>query len=157
MVYADTTLEDSVFQAFAFYDGLVHHSIADAQKALPKTQLMAMVILDVQKTINVGDLAKWLAVSREQASRAISGLEEKGFVEKHRGSSNWRNIEVVLTAEGERFSDEMRRQTLDSLEESLAVLSEEEAARLRFCSQQAAFLLSEVVSRRNKDAKVADE
>lgn len=150
MIYSDTNLEDSVFQAFAFYDGLVHHSITDIQKELSKTQLMAMVILNVQKTINVGDLAKWLAVSREQASRAISGLEEKGYIEKHRGAQNWRNIEIALTADGQQFSDEMRKQTLDSLEKSLAILSEEEAARLRFCSQQAAFLLSQVVLRRDK-------
>jgi DNA-binding MarR family transcriptional regulator len=150
MISTDDTLEDSVFKAFTYYDGLVHHSIADAQKVLSKTQLMAMVILDTHEVLNIGNLAMWLAVSREQASRAISGLEEKGYIEKHRSAENWRNIEVVLTPDGKRFAKKMREQTLSALEKSLSVLSEEEISRLRFCSQQASLLLSEVVVRHAK-------
>jgi DNA-binding MarR family transcriptional regulator len=111
---------------------------------------MAMVILDTHEVLNIGNLAMWLAVSREQASRAISGLEEKGYIEKHRSAENWRNIEVVLTPDGKRFAKKMREQTLSALEKSLSVLSEEEISRLRFCSQQASLLLSEVVVRHAK-------
>jgi DNA-binding MarR family transcriptional regulator len=93
----------------------------------------------------------WLAVSREQASRAISGLEEKGYVEKRRASSNWRNVEVTLTVSGRHFVDDMRKQTLSALKKALSVLSEEEASRLRFCSQQSALLLSEVVQQHGEN------
>jgi DNA-binding MarR family transcriptional regulator len=151
MKFFDDSLEDSVFKAFAYYDGLVHHSIADTQKGLSKTQLMTMVILGMGESLNIGNLAMWLAVSREQASRAISGLEEKGYVEKRRASSNWRNVEVTLTVSGRHFADDMRKQTLSALKKALSVLSEEEASRLRFCSQQSALLLSEVVQQHGEN------
>jgi DNA-binding MarR family transcriptional regulator len=151
------TLEASVFKAFIYFDGLVRHSIADCSAGLSKTQMMAMVILDTGGALNVGKIAEWLAVSREQASRAVSGLEEKGLVKKERNADNWRNVDIALTEEGVRLSAEMRASALGFIREALGALDDDEAERLRFCSQQAALLLSRVgeSASRRSDSPVA--
>jgi DNA-binding MarR family transcriptional regulator len=144
-------LDNSVFMAFAYYDGLVRHSISGEQAGLTKTQLMIMVILQISGVANIGKVAQWLAVSREQASRAVSGLETKGLVEKHRGQENWRNVEVELTQSGIEFADQMRNSTLASINKALSVLDEDEKSRLQFCAQQSVLLLS-VAAKRLADA-----
>jgi DNA-binding MarR family transcriptional regulator len=112
---------------------------------------MIMVILQISGVANIGKVAQWLAVSREQASRAVSGLETKGLVEKHRGQENWRNVEVELTQSGIEFADQMRKSTLASINKALSVLDEDEKSRLQFCAQQSVLLLS-VAAKRLADA-----
>ena len=88
------------FQKSAFQDaGLRDHH-------LTRSHLYLMLVLLQHPLLNMTQLARSIAVSKEQASRAVALLVELGYVERVESPSNRRMVLVRLTEVGRAVLEE---------------------------------------------------
>lgn len=94
-----------------------------------QAQILAVVAADGGRGLGLGWVADWLGVTAATASQAVSTLEDKGLLAKHRAADDRRNIRLLLTPEGEQ---EVRRTGLvpEVLLQALDALAPDEQATL---------------------------
>lgn len=71
--------------------------------ALPHAQLHALVALYRHDALNMGKLADYLLVPRQQLTKIVDALVEKGLVERSSDPRNRRYVIIVLTDAGKRY------------------------------------------------------
>ncbi|HVE67069.1 MAG TPA: MarR family transcriptional regulator [Solirubrobacteraceae bacterium] len=76
------------------------------------------------------DLAETLSLSLPAVSRAIDGLQERGYVARHEDDQDRRVKRVTITAEGRRVLERLTEIRLNMLERFAATLSDAERADL---------------------------
>jgi DNA-binding MarR family transcriptional regulator len=69
--------------------------------------------------MSIGRLGVALGVSRQAARKVVGALEQRGFATLQRDSDDTRQVNVVLTADGEAYSDAVTR-VVDRLNRSLS-------------------------------------
>lgn len=138
---------DAVLSAFALYEGLVRHAIIGHDSGLSKTQEMTLVMLYKVGPMGVGSIADWLAVSREQASRAIGELEKKGLVEKSRDIENWRVIAISLSNEGKSLAESINALATKNIAKSLEAIEDKDREKLIQLSMEASALLGSAATK----------
>jgi DNA-binding MarR family transcriptional regulator len=77
------------------------------------------------------DLARELMTDTGAMTRMLDRLEEKGFVQRTRSSTDRRIVEVALTAKGEQFADSMIQVAINSLNHHLRNFSNAEVAQFK--------------------------
>lgn len=81
--------------------------------------------------IPMGELAARLVVANSSCHRIVGRLSDAGFVERHQGAVDRRQVFVQLTAEGRRLRRRMAAVHTRDIEDVFgAALSAEELARL---------------------------
>lgn len=95
-------LHSKIAEALARLSTLARHH--ENQKAvaegLSPLQARALLALQRQRGIRVGELAKELLVTYGTLSAAVSSLEEKGLVVKHADPQEHRAVNLVLSRKG---------------------------------------------------------
>ena len=92
-----------LFQKHAFRD----EGLRDSH--LTRSQLYLMLVLLQRPLLNMTQLARSIAVSKEQASRAVSSLVDLGYVERMESPNNRRLVLVQLTERGRAMLEEEPR------------------------------------------------
>ena len=133
----------SIIEAFACYDGLVRSCTLDNRGNFTKTQMMILIAIDSVGSLSLTHISERLAISKEQATRAVAALEKDGFISKARGVSNWKVVEVNLTQQAKDYLVEHKKRTIQALSSELRTLSDEETNSLVSLSRDAAKLLKE--------------
>jgi DNA-binding MarR family transcriptional regulator len=104
---------------------------AIAELDLSFTQLKALCALEMDgDERSVKDLAGSMAVSLPAMSRAVDGLYERGFVDRHEDSVDRRVRRVRLTAAGRTVPQALNEARLSALQDLLGSLGDEEAGAL---------------------------
>lgn len=87
-----------------------------------------LLTLGGESPLELGHLADRVAMDRGGCSRAVTGLEERGIVERVPSPSDRRRSPVQLTQAGLKLSSELARFARGAAEELLSVLAEHERA-----------------------------
>lgn len=72
---------------------------------LTYTQYIVMMVMWERKTVNVKELGGCLHLDSGTLTPLLKKLESKGFVSRTRSEADGRNLEVGITAEGERLKE----------------------------------------------------
>lgn len=118
--------EMSVIFAMGAYDNLGRHLVMENRGELTKSQVDVLMGLKLFGKMSMTQISEHLAVSKEQASRAVGPLVEQGLVRRERSSEHYRIIEISLTDEGNRKVEDAQLSLYNRLVERLEPLSEEE-------------------------------
>lgn len=122
--------ESAIAKAMVAYDNFARHLIMSHREDLTKTQADVMLGLFVFGGMNMSQMSEHLAVSREQTSRAVGPLVERGMVERARNPNQRRQVEIFLSEAGCR--DVVRRNALvlEDIRACVAGLSDEDRLAL---------------------------
>jgi DNA-binding MarR family transcriptional regulator len=94
------------------------------------TQLKALHLLLEGGDVNVKDVADRLGMSLPAMSRALDGLVQRGYVERHESTADRRARLVRLLPAGRAALDEIERGRISALEEFTGSLTDDERAGL---------------------------
>lgn len=139
-----TDPEEYIFMAMGAYDNLGRNLVMKDRGDLTKSQVDALVGLYVFESMNMTQISEHLAVSNEQASRAIAPLVERGLVERSRDDKNLRKVNVSLTDQGKRYLAQRQEALHVALREKLAVLSRTDLRALLDASRIAERILRKI-------------
>lgn len=70
---------------------------------LTRTQINVLLALDFAENVSMGQIAQYIASSKEQATRTVAGLFEHGFVERFELPQNRTHVYIRLTESGRAF------------------------------------------------------
>ena len=132
--------------AFLSYQGLAKRALLKYRNGLTKTHTMVLGLLSEEAEFNMSTLAQRMAVSREQATRAVTGVVERGLVERRRSTSDGKVVKVSLTKEGRAFLDQQQRECSKMISSELASLSEEERNSLHEASLTAIHMITKALN-----------
>lgn len=122
--------EEALLDAMGAIDNLARSSVMENRQVLTKSQADIMIGLSVVGPMSMTQVSEHIAASREQATRAVAPLVERGFVVKTRNPENRRVVTVELTEKGRRDFEEGRARIVEGLRERLDALPNEERERL---------------------------
>ena len=122
MMPQDTSAEESALLLLPLLSRFLAPEYA-RQLHLTKTQLLIVTALSYRGSLNMSQIASYLAFSKEQATRAVAPLAEAGLVERFEQPENRTKVFLRLTPEGaslaaelrEQFSEQLRARTEQSL------------------------------------------
>lgn len=131
----------AIVQAFLAYQSLTKQAMVQNRSTFTKSQTMALNLLSAAGTLRMSTLAGHLAVSKEQASRAVGPLVERGLIERHHDARDRKVVNVSLTDEGRATVARLRHEYEEQLTRNLQRLTSEERAELIAASERAVDLL----------------
>lgn len=95
-----------------------------------RQQLVAMMILQQSRTLQMKDLAEIMEVSRQQLSGISEVLIAKGFIEKKINPDNRKSLHISLTHDGLKYLKRVEEDTLHHLENYFSDYSTEQITEL---------------------------
>jgi DNA-binding MarR family transcriptional regulator len=96
---------------------------------LTLSQWSALVSVDSNGSLRIGDLAERERVSAPTATRLVAGLEEAGLLQRSSDPTDRRIAHVSLTEQGRAKLELARSEVMSSLAQRLAAMPEAEASR----------------------------
>lgn len=139
--------EEVVLDAMGAYEGLARCAIMRSRgDGLSKTQTGIIIRLSFCGKSSMTSLADDLAVSKEHITRAVNALIERGLVEKHRSTENFRLVKASLTEEGTAMAHTIRMASIERLNERLAKISPEDREALLEASEQAQAIINKILT-----------
>lgn len=121
--------ENAIFSLFEIYpvcQKIILNSIDIKHTDFTKTQLFIMFALMGKPSLNMSQIAAYIASSHEQATRAVAPLVKAGCVERFCDESNRKLVLIRLTAEGRNFISFEKEQLKKNLISRLDKLTKEE-------------------------------
>jgi DNA-binding MarR family transcriptional regulator len=101
-----------------------------AELGLSITQVKTLHVLLDSGDVNVKEVAERLGMSLPAMSRALDGLVQRGYVERHESPTDRRAKLVRLLPAGRALLTEFEHSRVTALKELTATLSDDERARL---------------------------
>lgn len=139
--------EEVVLDAMGAYEALARGVLMCSRgDGLTKTQTDILMRLSFCGNASMSRLADDLAVSKEHITRAVGVLVERGFVEKHRGTENFRLVKASLTEQGAEVARSIRMASINRLNERLASITPEDREALLRASEQAEAVIDKILS-----------
>lgn len=145
--YEPVEPEEAVLIAMGAYDNFARGIVMSNRGILTKSQVDVMLGLILFGKMNMTQVSEHLAASKEQASRAVAPLVERGLVKRTRSVQNHRVIEITLTEEGLRQFELSRSYLIEGIRNRLAHLSEKDRAALMDASRTADRILRKLRQR----------
>ncbi|HET6816272.1 MAG TPA: MarR family transcriptional regulator [Mycobacteriales bacterium] len=109
---------------------LTRHLRQTAPGELSLSQWSALVTIETQGPVRIGDLAEREGVSAATATRLVASLEELGLVGRESDVTDRRSWRVSLTAAGRAKLEWARRRRTERLAQRLSTLSPDDVRRL---------------------------
>ena len=107
--------------------------VFDVSKAagISKTQLVIMLALSSRSRMNMKQISHFIGVPKEQATRMVASLVEKGFAVRSIPETNRTHIIIELTEAGRRHVEDVKRNLRNRFRRSMDdSLSDEEQSEL---------------------------
>lgn len=128
---------------------LINRTIGVHEKAkeytLTKSQLFFMTALYYRGNLSMGRIAEFISSSKEQATRAVAPLVEKGLVRRFETEENRTHVYIELTGSGKKLMDDLKEETRVELHSKLrSALSEEEQRQLAAAVETVVSLLKKI-------------
>lgn len=140
----DDAPEEAVLFAMGAYDNFARRIVMANRGDLTKSQADLMVGLTLFGTMTMTQASEHLAVSKEQATRAVAPLVERGLVARKRNPQHRRSVEISLTPEGERYLNESKARLVEGIKAKLAQLAEDDRRMLVEASRTATRILRKI-------------
>ncbi len=121
--------ENAIFSLLEIYpmcQKIILNSIDIKHSNFTKTQLFILFALMANPSLNMSQIAAYIASSHEQATRAVAPLVKLGYVERFCDESNRKLVLIRLTAEGRNFISLEKEQFKRNLINRLDMLTNEE-------------------------------
>lgn len=125
------------------------HNCLDDELALPPGQLHALIAIRKQQPLNMTSLADHLLMTRQQLTKVVDALVEKGFVVRGTDPENRRHVILTLSDAGTRFVKQLVYEQPHMLNRLLQALGTDEADRFL----DAITILKDVLSKLAPDQK----
>jgi DNA-binding MarR family transcriptional regulator len=109
---------------------LTRHLRQTAPGDLTLSQWSALVTVETQGPVRIGDLADREGVSAATATRVVAALEELGLVVRQSDAADRRSWRVSLTPGGRGKLEWARRRRTERLAQRLSTLAPEDVRRL---------------------------
>lgn len=108
---------------------------SDTNVKVNSLSFFTLVALDnwAAEDYTMSELAEKLQITKQQFSRLINDLEEKGFVERIHDKTNRRRVYIRICDLGRAMMDDLKQNMLDTTLNSLRSYSVSELAELDFC------------------------
>ena len=138
--------EEVVLYAMGAYEALARHALmASRGDGLTKTETDIIMRLCFCGKSSMSNLADDLAVSKEHVTRSIASLVDRGLVEKHRSSENFRMVKASLTEEGLRLAQTIRLASIERVRQRLDLVSNQDRETLLRASEQASAIIHKIL------------
>ena len=112
---------------------------------LTKSQLILMAALQEHDSLCMSEIAEFISSSKEQSTRAVASLAERGLIERFELEENRKLVHISLTETGRAFMEDIRRELRERLRMKVAAaLSEDEQQQLRDSAAAVFSLLSKL-------------
>lgn len=135
-----------VIAAFFAYHGIIKHIMLENCAGLTKSQAMMMATISELGSVNMSTLAQRIAVSKEQATRAVQPLVEAGYVQRNHDANNRRMVNISLTPAGDTLLYEHFTAVENMIGLQLQSLTEDEQTQLTEASNTAVRLLRKALN-----------
>ena len=132
---------EALVAAAMAYNLLAKRTVFAARGGLTKEQTLVVNALGQSGPIWMSELSGRLGIPKEQASRAVTHLEELGLASRGPVEGNRRAVAVALTDEGRTFLEDSHAEIDRLIEGGLAGLSDEEMRELAWAAETSARLL----------------
>lgn len=149
--FSNTIPESAIIEAMGAFDNLAKHIIMENRGELTKTQTDIMMGLVLFGKMNMTQISRHIASSKEQTTRAVAPLVQKELVKKERNGENFRLIEVSLTEKGLNLLQSNQMTMNENLLKQLEGLTASDRRKLIKASQNACEVL------RNLHAKSCEQ
>ncbi len=117
--------------AFPLYQRMVLSNFDWKHFDFTKTQLLIFLALLANSTMNMSQIATYISSSKEQATRAVAPLVEKGYVERVPDESNRTRVLVRLTDAGHAFLQQQKAHFKEKFAKKYELLSFQEQSELK--------------------------
>lgn len=105
---------------------LFHYEKTLGEIQLPALQLRVLVVLHRSGQMYMSEMAEHLGIQRQQLTKIIDALEEKGLVIRKENVDNRRMLFIEATPNGEEWCNAFIKQKSELVEQFLNRLSDEE-------------------------------
>lgn len=132
------------FEIYPRIRKLMYRAFDNVEPDLTRTQQIIMMTLSQCGMMSMSELAARISTSNEQATRAVSQLVERGFIDRMQNKFNRRVVNIQLTASGEGYVKQGRKAAEQIAAERFDVLDEAEVATMYNALTQVEALLDKV-------------
>ncbi len=94
------------------------------RNGLSMLQFRALYLIQTRPMVNLSAVAEHVVASLPTASRMVDVLQNKGLVKRCESKDDRRQVELVITPQGEQALDLARKATLAKVRETLATLED---------------------------------
>ena len=115
----------------AVFHGMPRQAPPSPARDLTMGQIRLLFLLEREGSMAMGRIAEVLDLSSTAATGFVARIERHGLVERRHRSDDRRVVECALSADGERFLEELSGVRLDVIRSALSVLEPEELAEFR--------------------------
>jgi DNA-binding MarR family transcriptional regulator len=117
---------ESLFGIFCLSRKNLLEYFAKKDQKITKTQFYILLVAYHDQNLSMSQIASAISSSKEQTTRAVTNLEEAGYLRRHHDDKNRRVVHVELTDTGLEMIRQIRQNMIEGVEERMGVLSEEE-------------------------------
>lgn len=103
-------------------------SLSDIKKefGITKSQAVVMIALYYKGSMNMSQVSEYLSSSKEQATRAVSGIVRDGFAERFESPDNRTHVNIRLTKAGYDKIEAVKTETYSRFNDRLETMVTEE-------------------------------
>lgn len=134
----------ALFEIFCLSQKYMLGNFGEKEKSLTKTQVHILLAVRSRDNMSMSQVAYAISASKEQATRAVAPLVDRGYLRRHQDEHNRRIVHVELTKEGAALLRELRRNLSSNLMRRLELLDEEESVRFWKAAEEMLELLLKV-------------
>lgn len=109
---------------------LIKTTLADIPADITPLHFEIMGLLNEEGTMHAAEIGNRLLIAKAQMTQLIDKLVATGIVSKETDSNDRRTTNITLTESGKNLLEEQFSNLLNSMEETMAVLSDEELEQL---------------------------
>ncbi len=95
-----------------------------------KSQFMVLGLVATHDAVTMSALAEHTGMLKQQITRIVDRLEEKGYVRRERGADDRRSVCVRVTDRANAYMKDAEQRSMQIIMASLQVLTDEERAQL---------------------------
>ncbi|WP_230973555.1 MarR family winged helix-turn-helix transcriptional regulator [Anaerostipes faecalis] len=121
----------ALFEIFPICQRILMNTVVLHDTQFTKTQLFILYTLSAKGSVNMSEIASYIASSKEQATRAVAPLVKQGYVARFHNESNRKKVYIRLTDQGYDVIKQEKGLIKDFLANKLNSLSEEDLEILR--------------------------
>lgn len=121
---------------------ITQNSGIDEEDCLPPTQMQAMILLKKYATVHMSLLAEYLVMPRQQLTKIIDVLVERGLVERKTDPNNRRMVLITLSKQGSDYLNTQLYSAKGAIARFNNILDSEQKAKIA----EAFRLIREVLS-----------
>ena len=120
------------FEIYPRIRKLMYKSFDQIEPGLTRTQQIIVLTLSQSGMMSMSELAARISTSNEQATRAVSQLVDRGFIERMQNKFNRRVVNIKLTDSGKDYVKQAQKAALQISASRFDMLSDIELQE--FCA-----------------------